>query len=301
LFLSTVPVGGAAAALAPRTLPPGDGIQRAGRGALDLPGGLTVVAGLVVLVYALSGAPDHGWGSARTLGLLAVAATLLVAFLVIERSTEQPLLPPSLWRIGSLRAGAAMMLGLTGILAGAFFLNSLYLQRVLGWSALETGLGFLPLVVAIAFGVHLTSHLVARVGGRALVAGGLALTATGALLLALAPDDARYAGDLLPGFLVFGLGVGLAFPAVSITALGRIDEARAGLASGLLSTAHEVGAALGVAVLSAIAAAGGTVASAAGYGDACLAAAIAAGALAVLAVATVPAIRPAPGAAVSIH
>jgi EmrB/QacA subfamily drug resistance transporter len=301
IFLVNVPVGLVAAALAPRTLPPGDGIQDAGRRALDLPGALTVVGGLVALVYALSGAAEHGWGSARTLGLLALAAALLGAFAAVERAVDRPLLPPALWRVGTLRAGAAMMLGLTGILGGAFFLNSLYLQRVLGWSALETGLAFLPLVVAISLGVHGTSHLVGRMGSRVLVAGGLALTSAGAMLLALAPDDARYAADLLPGFLVFGLGVGLALPAVSITALSRVDHERAGVASGLMSTAHEVGAALGVAALSAIAAGSGAGASAAGYGDACLVAAIAAGVLGALAVLTVPAVRPAPGAAVGLH
>jgi EmrB/QacA subfamily drug resistance transporter len=300
VFLVNVPVGLVAAALAPRVLPAG-GAAAADRRALDLPGALAVVGGLVMLVYALSGAAEHGWGSARTLGLVAVAAALLATFAAVERRVAQPLVPPALWRVSTLRAGTVMMLGLTGILAGAFFLNSLYLQRVLGWTALETGLAFLPLVVAIALGVHGTSHLVARTGGRVLVAGGLALASVGALLLALAPDEARYLPDLLPGFLVFGLGIGLTFPAVSITALSRVDHERAGLASGLMSTAHEVGAALGVAALSAIAAGTGAGASAAGYGDACLAAAIAAGVLGALAVATVPAVRPAPGAAVSMH
>jgi EmrB/QacA subfamily drug resistance transporter len=301
IFLVNVPVGLTAAALTPRTLPPGDGILVAERRGLDLPGALTVVAGLVVLVYALSGAAEHGWGSARTLGLLAVAAVLLAAFAAIERAVDRPLLPPALWRVGTLRSGAVMMLGVTGVLAGVFFLNSLYLQRVLGWTALETGLSFLPLVVAIALGVHGTSHLVGRVGSRVLVAGGLALTSAGALLLALAPDDAGYVADLLPGFLAFGLGVGLALPAVSITALSRVDHERAGLASGLMSTAHELGAALGVAVLAAIAAGTGAGASAAGYGDACLAAAMVAGALGALAVLTVPVVRPAPGAAMGMH
>jgi EmrB/QacA subfamily drug resistance transporter len=301
IFLVNVPVGLATAALAPRALPPGDGIERPADRALDLPGALTVVAGLAVLVYALSGAAEHGWGSARTLGLLAVAAALLAAFAAVERAVARPLVPPALWRVGTLRTGAVMMLGVTGILAGAFFLNSLYLQRVLGWSPLETGLGFLPLVVAISLGVHGTSHLVGRAGSRVLVAGGLTLVSAGALLLALAPDHARYAPDLLPGFLVLGLGVGLSFPAVSITALSRVDHDGAGLASGLMSTAHEVGAALGIAVLSAIATGSGVGASAAGYGDACLAAAVAAGLLGGVAALALPAVRPVPGAHVAMH
>ena len=296
VFLVNVPVGAVAAALATRVIPRTAPLP--GARSLDLRGGLAVVAGLVALVYACSGAAGHGWGSARTLGLLAVAAVLLATFLRVERRAAAPLLPPRVWRSGPLVAGAAMMLGATGILAGAFFLNSLYLQRVLGFSALHTGLAFLPLVVAIALGVHATAHLVGHAGARILVAGGLALAAAGALLLALAPDHARYVPDLLPGFLVLGLGVGMLFPAVSISAMSQVDHAHAGIASGLMSTAHEVGAALGVAVLSAIAAGTG---AAAGYGDACLAAAILAGLLAVVAAAAIPAVRPAPGAHVAMH
>jgi EmrB/QacA subfamily drug resistance transporter len=298
VFLVNVPVGLVAAALTPRVIPRGAPLP--GARSLDLPGALTVVAGLAALVYALSGAAVHGWGSARTLGLLGVAAVLLVAFVRIERRVGAPLLPPPIWRVGSLVAGAATMLGATGILAGAFFLNSLYLQRVLGWSALHTGLAFLPLVVAIGVGVHVTSHLVGSVGSRVLVVGGLALTSAGALLLALAPDHAAYVADLLPGFLVLGAGVGLLFPAVSITAMSEVDHARAGIASGLMMTAHEVGAALGVAVLSAIAAGAGG-GAAVGYGDACLAAAVLAALLGVVAAVAIPAVRPAPGAHVAMH
>jgi EmrB/QacA subfamily drug resistance transporter len=298
VFLVNVPVGIAAAVLTPRVVPaqPADRAHRS----LDLPGGITVVAGLAVLVYALSGAAEHGWGSARTLGLLAVAAGLLAAFARIERSVARPLLAPSVWRSGSLVSGTVMMLGATGILAGTFFLNSLYLQGVLGWSALETGLAFLPFVVAITLGVHVTSHAIGRAGSRALLVTGLLLAATGALLLSLAPDHASYAGDLLPGLVVLGLGVGVAFPAISITAMSDVAHDGAGVASGMLSTAHEVGAALGVAALSAIA-----LATDAGarlhYGDASLAAAIVAGGLAALAAAVVPVVRPAPGAPVAMH
>jgi EmrB/QacA subfamily drug resistance transporter len=298
VFLVNVPVGVAAAALTPRVVP-AHPAHRARR-SLDLPGGIAVVAGLVVLVYALSGAAEHGWGSARTIGLLAVAAGLLAGFALIERSAAHPLLAPSVWRVGSLVAGTAMMLGVTGILAGTFFLSSLYLQDVLGWSALDGGLAFLPFVVAITLGVHATSHAIARVGSRALMVAGLLLAAAGALLLSLAPDRASYAADLLPGFLVLGLGIGLAFPAISITAMSDVAHDGAGVASGLVSTAHEVGAALGVAALSAIALATDAGARL-GYGDASLAAAIVAGGLAMLAAAVVPAVRPTPGAPVPMH
>jgi EmrB/QacA subfamily drug resistance transporter len=297
VFFINVPVGLVAAVLTPRVVPavpPATGRRR-----LDPLGALTVVGGLALLVYALSGAPVHGWGSARTLGLLALAAALLAGFTVVERRTAEPLLPPALWRVGSLVAGAVMMLAATGILVGTFFLNSVYLQGTLGWSALDSGLGLLPLVAAIAVGVHTTSRAIARVGAKAIVTAGMALLAAGALVLALAPDVARYAPDLLPGFCLLGLGIGLAFPAISITAMSDVDHATAGLASGMMSTAHEVGAALGVAVLSAIAVAASP--AGIGYGHAFLAAAILAGALAFLAAAVVPAVRPAPGGHAGLH
>jgi EmrB/QacA subfamily drug resistance transporter len=292
VFLVNVPVGLVTAVLVPRVVPAFP--ARPTRRTLDLTGALTAVAGLVVLVYALSGAPDHGWGSARTLVLLALAAALLAAFVRIERGAVDPLLPPAVWRERTLIAGAGMLLGATGLLAGAFFLNSIYLQGALGWSALDSGLAFLPLVGAIALGVHATSRLVARAGTRTLIAAGMLLAAAGTLLLALAPDDPSYAGGLLPGFVVFGLGIGLAFPAMQITAMSDVRHETAGLASGVVSTGHEVGAALGVAVLSAIAAGSG-------YGEASLWAAIVAGLLGLAAVATVPTVRPAAGAHVGMH
>ncbi|MCW3064991.1 MAG: major facilitator superfamily 1, partial [Solirubrobacterales bacterium] len=256
VFLVNVPVGLAAAALGTRVVP---AVPRIATGRpLDIPGALAVVAGLAVLVYAVSGAPDHGWGSARTIGLLGVAAGLLVAFATLERTVARPLLPPSIWKVRSLASGAALMLGTTGVLAGAFYLNSLYLQRVLGWSALETGLGFLPLVAAIGAGVHAAGHLLQRFGARIVVITGMTLIAAGAAQLALAPDHAGYLANLLPGFLVLGAGIGLVFPAVQITAMSEVDHERAGLASGLMMTAHELGAALGIAVLSAIAVAAGS-------------------------------------------
>jgi EmrB/QacA subfamily drug resistance transporter len=296
VFLVNVPVGIAAAVLVPRVVPAFAGAS-ASR-SLDLRGALTAVGGLAVLVYALTGAPEHGWGSARTIGLLAVAAALLAAFALIERSVARPLVPASVWGVGSLVSGTVMMLGATGILAGAFFLNSIYLQGTLGWSALETGLAYLPFVGAILLGVHATAHAIGRVGSRVLLTTGLALTAVAALLLALAPDRATYATDLLPGFLLLGLGMGLAFPAISITAMSDVAHEAAGAASGLLSTAHEIGAALGVAALSAVAL-GAT--AGVDYGSAALAAAIVAGALTVAAATVMPVVRPAPDAPVAVH
>ena len=288
VFLVNVPVGLTAALLVPRVVP---ALPGSGRRSLDLPGGLTAVAGLGVLVYALSGAPDHGWGSARTVLLLAVAAALLASFALLERVAKEPLVAPSTWRIGSLVSGSVMMLGATGIMAGAFFLNSLHLQDALGFSALETGLAFLPFVAAILAGVHASSRAIGRLGSRVPIVAGMLLVTAGALLFAVAHDSYS---ELLPGFLVLGLGIGLAFPAISITAMSDVPHESSGTGSGVMSTFHEVGAALGVAALSAIA-------FGSDYRAAAIGAAIAGAALTLLAAAFVPAVRPAPGAHAMMH
>ncbi len=298
VFFVNVPVG-VGVALATARLVPGAPRQRTGK-RLDLRGAVVVMAGLVTLVYALVGAPQHGWGSARTLLLLGLAAALLVAFAAVERAGAAPLVPPSTWRIRPLVASAAIMLGATGILVGAFFLNTLYMQRVLGDSALETGLAFLPLAIVILLAAHIAAQLLEQVGSRVVVLAGAALMAGGALLLAAAPDRASYLQDLLPGLLVLGLGVGLTFVAASVTAMAEVGHEQAGLASGLMTTAHELGAALGVAALSAVALSGSD-GFAAGYGDGFLAAAAIAAALAVIALFALPSVRPAPGARVAMH
>lgn len=299
VFWVNVPVGLTVAVITPRVIPAlRTATDRpAGWRDLDLPGAVASVAGLVALVYAISGAADHGWTSTRTLGIGAAGLVLLAVFASIERRAPRPLLAPAVWRIPALTPGAVAMLCGTGLIAGTFFLSSVELQSALGWSALDTGLGLLPLVAAIGLGVRLTSHAIGHVGSRALIAGGLATVAIGATLSAMAPDGgaASYATDLLPGMLALGLGFGITLPAVQISAMSGIGHEGAGAASGLMSTAHEVGAALGVAVLSS--AAGATFA----FGDAMVVAAAIAGGLAALALVAAPVVRPAPGTRVAAH
>lgn len=299
VFFINVPVGLVVAFLALRAIP-ADPRTRADRRQLDLLGALTVVAGLVLLVYAVEGTGEHGWGSPHTLVPLAVAAALLAAFVAVERRVRQPLVPPSIWRVRSLVAGIALMFGATGLLVGTFFLNSLYLQRELGQSALETGIAFLPITVVLGIGSHLASRFIRQVGSRTIGVAGLLSIAAGALLLSIAPDHASYATELLPGFLVIGLGVGLAFPAASITTMSDVEEANAGLASGLMTTGHELGAALGVATLSAVATGSGG-SFAAGYGNGFLIAAGVAVAMAMIAFLAVPSVRPAGDARLAVH
>src|SRR6266581_3950132 len=298
VFLVNVPVGVVAGLLSLHLVPQHRPRRRFVR-ELDLPGAALAVAGLAMLAYTLAGAPAHGWGSARTL-LLALALALLTGFAAVERSARRPLVPAELWRARSLVAGVLVMFGATGILVGTFFLNSLYLQDVQRASPLRVGLEFLPLALVIGAGAHLASRLLPRAGSRALIVAGLVVMGAGALLLTGVSARSGYLTGFLPGLLVVGMGAGLVFAATAVTAMSDIAEDRAGLASGLMTTAHEIGAALGVAVFSAVAvAAGGGIAV--GYRRGFMVAAAVAAGLAVVAAVAVPAVRPAAGARVAVH
>jgi predicted MFS family arabinose efflux permease len=248
-------------------------------------------------VYAISGAPAHGWGSARTLLLMALAAVLLAAFALAERRVRNPLLPPGTLRSRTLTSGVLLMFAATGLLVGQQLLTSLFLQDVTGASPIRAGVEFLPLVLAAAVGAGLASHLVGQAGTRVLAAAGLGLLAASALLLSRATADG-YLAVLLPGLIVGGLGSGLTFPAASVTALSRVRDGSEGLASGLVTTGHEVGAGLGAAVFPALATAAGF---AAGYSRALTVAAITAAVVAVVAATVLPSARPAPGTRVGFH
>jgi EmrB/QacA subfamily drug resistance transporter len=288
VFLINVPVGLATAIGVLRVV--ADAPATAAGRRLDAIGAVTAVAGLVVLVYAIEGANEHGWGSVRTLVLSTVAVALLAAFAVVERRVREPILPPTTWSNRSLVSGVGLILVATALLVAVFFLNTIYLQDVLGWSALETGLAFLPLVVAIGIAANAANQLIRRAGSRNLAALGLGLVAAGGTLLALAPDAAGYWSDVLPAFVILGFGVGLVFPAASIAALSEVGDDTAGLASGLIATGHELGAAFGVAAISAVATSASTFV--AGYEAGFAAVAAIAGAVAAIALVAIPTFRP---------
>jgi EmrB/QacA subfamily drug resistance transporter len=303
VFLVNVPVGVVAAVASLHVVPVTPPRRRTFRD-LDLPGAALAAAGLVTLAYALARAPFYGWTSVRTGLLLALAAVLLAAFaaaeLLARRSGRPPLVPPQMWRSRTLVAGMLVMLASTGILVATFFLNTLYLQEVQHASALRVGLEFLPLALIIGVGAHLASRLLPRFGSRVLIVAGLALMAGGTLLLTAVSARSGYVTSLLPGLLVIGLGTGLVLPATAITGMSAVSEDRAGTASGLMSGAHEIGAAFGVAVFSAVAVvANGGISVGYRHGFE-VAAAVAAG-LAVLAALVVPAVRPAEGARMAVH
>jgi EmrB/QacA subfamily drug resistance transporter len=251
VFFVNVPIG-IVVGVASRRIVPRGSATRARLRQLDLPGALTLVAGLVTLVYAIEGTQSHGWATARTWTLLAAAAALLTTFAVIERKSISPLVPPQVWRIRSLITASVVMAGVTGMVVGTIFLTSLYLQRVVGSSAVVTGLQFLPLAAAITASATAASKLVGRLSPRAMIAIGLVVMSVGALVLAGSADGQSYLADVLPGFLLIGAGVGPMFVAISVAAMGDVQEHQSGLASGVMMTGHEVGAALGVSLLTAV-------------------------------------------------
>ncbi|HET6818313.1 MAG TPA: MFS transporter [Mycobacteriales bacterium] len=263
---------------------------------MDARGALTLVTGLLSLVYGIEQTRTDGWASAATLVPIGAAIVLLASFALLERRAANPLVPPATWRIRSLVSASTVMAVVTGVAVGTFFLSSLYLQQVTGASAIVAGCEFLPIAFAITASAVVASKLIAHVGAKSLIAGGLVITTGGLLLLASAAGSTSYVSDILPAFVVIGLGLGPMFVAISIAAMSGVDPERSGLASGLMMTGHEVGAALGVAALTAVAGDITTRAGlVAGFGDAFHVAAIVLGALFVLTLVTVPGGKPATG------
>jgi predicted MFS family arabinose efflux permease len=267
IFWVNVPVGVVALVVGQRIIVK-DTTPRPSLRDFDLPGAAAVIAGLVTLVYGISGTEAHGWWSVRTGATFAVAAVLLLAFLRLERRAARPLFPPHVWKLQALVSGTVVMLGVTGILVGTVFLTSIFLQTVLGFSALETGLAFLPFALAITAGTVVARHLLGHLSPRVIATAGLLITAAASVWLSTAEAGAHLATDILPGLVVLGFGVGMVFVPVSVTSMAGIPASHAGVASGFLMTGHEVGAALGVAILSAVASSAGTLATASGAADA---------------------------------
>ncbi len=267
VFLVNVPVGVAGAALAGRLLPAGRPVARP---AADAPGALLAGAGVLALVYALVEADTAGWTSAQTLGLVAAAAVALTAFGWWEGRTAQPLVPPGVLARRTTATALGLMLVAAGTLVSAFFLLSLHLQQQLGHSALRTGLEFLPAALAVLVAAHLGARAVGRHGARPVIAAGLTTAAAGAALLAGLDAGDGYAAGVLPGFVLLAGGLGFAFVAITTTAMAGAGPADAGVVSALTTTAHELGAALLLAVLSGVAVAGaaGGAPLGAGAGDA---------------------------------
>ncbi len=304
VFLVNVPVGLLALVVARRVLPES---RRGDAGRLDVAGAVTVTGGLVGLVYGLSQIEVLGPGSPRVLVALAAGVALLAAFVAIERRSPAPLVPFSIFRSRTL-TGADLVAALTAaIVVGQSYFSALYLQQVLRFSAIATGLAFLPLTLLIIVVANVVPRILPRVGVRAVLVAGPLAFAAGMLLYAGVSVDGTYLADVLPGSMLVGLGLGLSFTGATIAATSGVPPERQGLASGLLTTAQQVGGALGLAVLVSVAsvrtggAADPSSASAltAGFSAAFFGAAVLAALAALVALVLLPRRSPAPAPAVA--
>jgi EmrB/QacA subfamily drug resistance transporter len=251
LFVN-VPIGIAAAAMAPRTLR--ESRREEAGDSFDIPGAVAVTGGLALLVYAVVEAVNVGWGATRTIVCLIVAVLLLIAFVAIELRRRDPLVPFSIFRLRTLR-GANIVGLLVGMsLFSMFFFISLYLQDVLGYSPIQTGIAYLPLAVGIIISAGLASALVTKLGFKTPLIVGMVFIAGGLIWFSRVPGHGgHFYSDVLGPSLLAAVGLGLAFVPVTIAAVSGIQPNEAGLASGLINTSQQVGGALGLAILATIA------------------------------------------------
>jgi EmrB/QacA subfamily drug resistance transporter len=289
VFFVNVPVGVAVLVALPFVVP--DRRPTGGRPRIDVLGALLVTAGTGGGIYGLINVGNHGWTAPSTLGPLAAALALYAVFALAERALAQPLMDIRILTRRPVSAGAFLMLIATGLLVAGFFLGSFYLQHQRGWSALSTGLAFLPVAAGTIVGAHTASRAVAHVGARAVASAGLPVVAAGAGVIA----GWVSAPALIAGLTLSGIGLGATIVAAATTALADIDQAEAGLASGVVNTFHELGSAIGVATVSSLAAASLTGAGTAGFTRAFAFAAATALAAAFLAALVVPAGKPPAG------
>jgi EmrB/QacA subfamily drug resistance transporter len=251
IFFINVPVGVLVIALSPWLL-------RESRADLrhrnfDFAGATSITGGLMLLVYALTRATQHGWATGTTIGLLVASGLLIAGFFVIELRSKAPLLPLGIFRLRTLSASNASGLLMGGAIFSQFFLLTLYMQEVLHYSALKTGVAYIGLTLTIIAFSAVAQGLVTRLGVRRVLPLGLALSTVALVLFARLPVDGQYWSDLFPAFMISGLGLALAFVPMSIGALTGVGPAEAGIASGLINTTQQIGGAIGVAVATTIA------------------------------------------------
>jgi EmrB/QacA subfamily drug resistance transporter len=251
IFFINVPVGALVIALTPLLL-------RESRADLnhrhfDFAGASSITGGLMLLVYAMTRATQHGWSTPETIGLLAGSAALIVAFFAIELRSKAPLLPLRIFRLRTLTGSNVSGLLMGGAIFSQFFLLTLYMQEVLHYSALKTGVAYIGLTLTIIAFSAVAQGLVTRIGVRRVLPVGLALSTVALVLFARLPVNGDYFADLFPAFMISGLGLALAFVPMSIGALTGVSSADAGVASGLINTTQQIGGAIGVAVATTVA------------------------------------------------
>lgn len=253
IFLINLPVGVAVILLSLRLVPGGGGMAERPR--LDWAGAVTVTSALLLAVFGIVSAEQVGWTSVQTLGTLGAGVALLVVFLLIEARMNAPLVPLDLFRHRNVSTANVVAVLWAAAMFAWFFLSALYLQLVLGYSALQVGLAFLPSnLIMGAFSYSLSAKMVNRFGLRGPMAGGLLLAAAGLALFAIAPVDGSFWLHVLPPMLLLGVGAGMAFNPVLLAAMNDVAPEEAGLASGVVNTAFMMGGALGLAVLASLAA-----------------------------------------------
>jgi EmrB/QacA subfamily drug resistance transporter len=251
IFWINLPVA-LAVLFATRRLVPGDGIRT--RGGFDFRGAITATGGITALVYGLLEANRYGWASAGTLGTFVLGAALLTGFAVIEGRVRTPLLPLRFFRTRRRSASSGLMALFTSAVYSLFFLLTLYMQLILGWSPLSIGVAYLAFSGGVLVAIAAASQLLPRIGVRPVLVGGMTLAAAGFTLLTQLPVHGQYWINVLPAMLLVALGAGLTFVALTVAAVSDATDSDAGLASGMVTTAQQVGGALGLAVLVSVAA-----------------------------------------------
>jgi EmrB/QacA subfamily drug resistance transporter len=251
IFYVNVPAGVAVMALTPFLLR--ESRADLGHRRFDFAGAASITSGLMLLVYAMTRATQHGWATGSTIGLLAASAALILAFFVIEARSKAPLLPLRIFRLRTLSASNVGGLLLGGSVFAQFFLLTLYMQEVLHYSAIKTGLAYVGLTLTVIVFAAVAQGLVTRLGVRRVLPAGLGLATVALVLFARLPVDGSYWVDLFPAFIISGLGLALAFVPISIGALTGVRESDAGVASGLINTSQQIGGAIGVALATTVA------------------------------------------------
>ena len=251
IFFVNIPIAAVTLALVPRYVRESraDGLRRH----FDSFGAVTVTASLMLLVFGLTQANRVGWGSAQTIGVFIGSAVLMAIFLANETRSQSPLVPLGIFRRRTLTGANLIGFGLGTMIFGMFFLLSLYMQQVLGYSALKTGFGYLSVALTVVVAAAISQAFVTRLGVKPVLVIGMALLGAGLVYFAQVSAGGSYLGDLLPGFLIIGVGMGFSFVPISIAALAGVQGPEAGLASGLINTSQQIGGALGLALLTTVA------------------------------------------------
>ena len=251
IFFINIPVGVAVFAVSPWLLR--ESRAKLNHRHFDIAGATSITAGLMLLVYAMTRAAQNGWATASTIGLLATSAALIVAFVVIELRSKAPLLPMRIFRLRTLATSNVASFLVAASLFSQFFLLTLYMQQVLHYSAIQTGVAYIALTLAIIIVSAVAQALVTRVGIRPILPVGLVLSAAALVLYAQLPVDGHYFWDLFPAFLLSGIGLALTFVPLVIGGLTGVRQSDAGVASGLINTSQQIGGAIGVAAATTIA------------------------------------------------